>query len=62
MLQAGLLDRLLDISPEGLTKFSFANSGAEAVENAIKVARGHTGRQNIIAFDVSYIHISKFEI
>jgi 4-aminobutyrate aminotransferase len=51
---AGLLDRLLDISPEGLTKFSFANSGAEAVENAIKVARGHTGRQNIIAFDNSF--------
>lgn len=52
-LQAGLLDRLLDITPESLTRFSFANSGAEAVENAIKVARAYTGKQNVIAFDVS---------
>ncbi|APX93270.1 4-aminobutyrate aminotransferase [Halomonas sp. 1513] len=27
------------------------NSGAEATENALKVARGHTGRQAVIAFD-----------
>ncbi|MDT4891319.1 MAG: 4-aminobutyrate aminotransferase / (S)-3-amino-2-methylpropionate transaminase / 5-aminovalerate [Pseudonocardiales bacterium] len=30
------------------------NSGAEAVENAVKVARHHTGRQAIIAFDHAY--------
>ncbi len=29
----------------------FANSGAEAVENAVKIARYYTGRQGIIAFD-----------
>lgn len=52
MLQAGLIDRLLEISPKSLTRFSFANSGAEGVENAIKVARAHTGKQNIVAFDV----------
>lgn len=51
---AGLLDRLLEISPKPLTKFAFANSGAEAVENAVKVARAHTGKQNIIAFDNSF--------
>jgi len=51
--QAGLLDRLLGIAPKSLTRFSFANSGAEAVENAVKVARAHTGKQNIISFDVS---------
>jgi 4-aminobutyrate aminotransferase-like enzyme len=27
--------------------------GSEAVDNAVKIARGVTGRQNIIAFDVS---------
>lgn len=31
-------------------KVTFANSGAEAVENAIKIARAHTGRSGIIAF------------
>jgi len=51
---AGLLDRLLGIAPKSLTRFSFANSGAEAVENAVKVARAHTGKQNIISFDNSF--------
>lgn len=48
----GLLDRLLEIAPPSLTRFFFANSGSEAVDNAIKVARGHTKRQNIICFEV----------
>ena len=30
------------------------NSGAEAVENAIKVARHYTGRQAVVAFDHAY--------
>lgn len=30
------------------------NSGAEATENALKVARGHTGRQVVIAFDDAF--------
>jgi 4-aminobutyrate aminotransferase/(S)-3-amino-2-methylpropionate transaminase len=30
------------------------NSGAEAVENAVKIARSHTGRQAVIAFDHAY--------
>jgi 4-aminobutyrate aminotransferase/(S)-3-amino-2-methylpropionate transaminase len=30
------------------------NSGAEAVENAVKIARTHTGRQAVIAFDHAY--------
>ena len=49
----GLLDRLLKIVPPSLTRFFFANSGSEAVDNAIKVARAHTKRQNIICFEVS---------
>ena len=48
----GLLDRMLKIVPPGLTRLFFANSGSEAVDNAIKVARAHTKRQNIICFEV----------
>lgn len=55
VMQSGLLDRLLEIVPSSLKRFSFANSGAEAVENAIKVARAYTGKQNVIAFDVSLV-------
>ena len=36
------------------TKSVFANSGAEAVENAIKIARAATGREWIIAFQNSF--------
>lgn len=45
---AALLDR---ISPmKGKTRVFFGNSGAEVVEAALKLARHHTGRQNVIAF------------
>jgi len=30
------------------------NSGAEAVENAVKIARAHTGRQAVVVFDHAY--------
>ncbi|CAL8464181.1 g3716 [Coccomyxa elongata] len=50
----GLLDRMMDITPPSLTRFFFANSGSEAVDNAIKIARGHTKRQNIICFENSF--------
>ncbi|MFY9712900.1 MAG: 4-aminobutyrate--2-oxoglutarate transaminase [Microbacterium sp.] len=35
-------------------KTALFNSGAEAVENAIKIARKHTGRQAVVAFDHGY--------
>jgi len=35
-------------------KTMFANSGAEAVENAVKIARGATGRPNIIVFSNAF--------
>lgn len=35
-------------------KVFFSNSGAEAVEGAIKLARYHTGRQNIVSFYRSF--------
>ncbi len=46
-----LAERLSAIAPmPGPHRFYYGNSGAEAVECALKVARYHTGRQNIISF------------
>jgi 4-aminobutyrate aminotransferase len=45
-----LAERLSGITPEGIEMFFFSNSGAEAVEGAIKLARFVTGRQGIVAF------------
>jgi 4-aminobutyrate aminotransferase len=46
-----LAERLSSIAPmPGPHRFYFGNSGAEAIECAFKLARYHTGRQNIIAF------------
>jgi 4-aminobutyrate aminotransferase len=46
-----LAEKLSSIAPmRGPHRIFYGNSGAEAVECAIKLARYHTGRQNIIAF------------
>ena len=46
-----LAERLSKIAPmSGPHRVYYGNSGAEAVEAALKVARYHTGRQNIVAF------------
>lgn len=46
-----LAERLSAVAPmPGPHRFFYGNSGAEAVECAIKLARYHTGRQHIIAF------------
>eukprot|EP01083_Nonionella_stella_P143779 447551_1 len=44
-----LVESLLDIVPYDLDTFLFSNSGSEAVENAIKLARVYTGKTNILA-------------
>lgn len=41
---------LTTVTPEGLDMLFFSNSGAEAMEGAIKLARFTTGRQGIVAF------------
>ena len=47
-----LAERLLDLVPIGGEKrAAFFNSGAEAVENAVKFARSYTRRPAVIAFD-----------
>jgi len=46
-----LADRLSAVAPmPGPHKFFYGNSGAEAIECAMKLARYHTGRQQIISF------------
>ena len=45
-----LIERLSKVVPEGLDNFHFANSGAESIENAVKLARHATGRTNVIVF------------
>jgi len=48
---AQLAERLSAVAPmRGPHRFYYGNSGTEAVECALKLARYHTGRQHIIAF------------
>jgi 4-aminobutyrate aminotransferase len=49
-----LIEELRTIVPPSIDSFFFANSGAEAVENAVKMARVATGRQNVIVFSGSF--------
>jgi acetylornithine/LysW-gamma-L-lysine aminotransferase len=44
------LQKLVSITPKGLNKAFLSNSGSEAVECAIKLARKYTGKPEIIAF------------
>src|SRR5687768_13009028 len=52
MLQ--LIEELRTVVPPSIVSFYFANSGAVALENAIKMARIATGRQNVIVFSGSF--------
>ena len=52
MLQ--LIEELRKIVPSALDSFFFANSGAEALENAVKIAKATTGRPNVIVFNGSF--------
>lgn len=45
-----LAERLNDLAPIKKAKTIFFTTGAEAVENAVKIARAHTNRPGIIAF------------
>jgi 4-aminobutyrate aminotransferase len=49
-----LAEELRTVVPEGLDSFFFSNSGAEAVEGAVKLARHATGRPNVIVFQGSF--------
>jgi len=43
--------KMVEIAPEPLTKVFFVNSGTEANENTMKIARMLTGRTKIISFE-----------
>ncbi len=50
-----LAEKLCRMAPiHGEVKALLTNSGAEAVENAVKVARSYTGRAAVIAFESAY--------
>ena len=49
-----LTDELMSVCPPELDTFFFSNSGAEAVEAAVKLAKQATGRTNIIVFEGSF--------
>jgi 4-aminobutyrate aminotransferase len=52
MLQ--LIEELRQVVPSSIDGFFFSNSGAEALEGAVKLARVATGRQNIVVFSGSF--------
>lgn len=50
-----LAEKLSEVAPvKGHAKVMLANSGAEALENAVKIARSATGRNNVICFDGAF--------
>jgi acetylornithine/N-succinyldiaminopimelate aminotransferase len=52
--QVRFAEKLVSILPKTLNSVYFTNSGAEAVEGALKLAKRFTGRQQIVAFHNSY--------
>src|SRR5256884_8431443 len=48
--RARAAEKLVSVSPDALTRAFFCNSGTEANENAMRMARMATGRENIITF------------
>jgi acetylornithine/LysW-gamma-L-lysine aminotransferase len=53
-VRAELLAELAAIAPEGLSRFFLSNSGAEAIEAAIKFARVATGKTRLVAAKRGY--------
>ena len=49
-----LATRLAEITPAGIERFFFANSGAEITEAAVKLAKQATKRPNVIVFSGSF--------
>ncbi len=49
-----LAEKLNEITPPSIDRFFFSNSGAEAVEASVKLARQGTGKRNIIVMQGSF--------
>lgn len=52
--QVRLAARLAGLLPPPLSVVYFTSSGAEAIEGALKTARKHTGRPQLVAFDGAF--------
>ncbi|HKY26657.1 MAG TPA: aminotransferase class III-fold pyridoxal phosphate-dependent enzyme, partial [Pyrinomonadaceae bacterium] len=52
--RARAAEKLVSICPSSFTKVFFCNSGTEANENAMRMARMTTGRENVISFSGSF--------
>ncbi len=52
--RARLLSILMEILPKGLTRVFFSNSGAEANDSSLKLARKATGRLDVVSTDLSF--------
>ncbi len=52
--QVQLAAKLAELLPENLNNCYFVNSGSEAVEGALKLAKRYTGRKKIVAFNKAY--------
>jgi 4-aminobutyrate aminotransferase len=53
-VSVALAEALNDVTPPTIDRFFFSNSGAEAVEASVKLARHATGKRNIIVFQGSF--------
>ena len=49
-IRAKAAEKLVAVAPKSLTKVFFCNSGTEANENAMRIARMATGREKVITF------------
>lgn len=51
---ADLAERIAEVTPGDLQKSFFCNSGTEAVEGAVKLARKYTGSKEVIALEMGF--------
>lgn len=51
---ADLAEKMAEITPGPLKKSFFANSGAEAIEGALKLARLYTGKHEVVALTMGF--------
>jgi 4-aminobutyrate aminotransferase / (S)-3-amino-2-methylpropionate transaminase / 5-aminovalerate transaminase len=51
---ADLAEKMVEITPGRLQKTFFANSGAEAIEGALKLARLYTGKKEVVSLEMSF--------